>query len=314
MIWWIALGWLSCSAVVIFGERLAAKHDKGIVSRDDGAVQAALTFGIVALISPALLAIILVMIVRAGPLQVLRIARGLPIDPFKRPEKEWLTQDPGGFAYDLIRRREVKDQRLKSEKVSEWPGWRTETTPDAMILDVTSKHHALRDAGLDETQVFARIDAHRFDKGEGQIPSPCDLVDYVTYRLGIEDPGYLDLGMPFIREQIALCEKYIQHRAHERVDYDWPPQTWLREKIDLLQFERSGTGIDSMAEGSPAQLTRSQGRVRKDLLDLKFLMLPGDELWTFSSLQEYWAGLAGRAGIALVRAGRSIGHVITSMN
>lgn len=312
MIWWIALGWLSCSAVVIFGERLAAKHDKGIVSRDDGAVQAALTFGTVALIAPALLAIILVMVIRAGPLQVLRIARGLPIDPFKRPEEEWLAQGPDGFAYDLVRRREVKDQRLKSEKVSEWPGWRTETTPDAMILDVISKHHALKDAGLDDSQIFARIDAHRFDKGEGQIPSPCDLGSYITYRLGIEDPGYLDLGSGFIREQIVLCEKYIRHRAHKRVS--WPPQTWLRDKIDLLQFERSGTGIDPMAEGSPAALTRGGDRIRKDLLDLKFLMLPSDELWTFSSPPDYWAGLAGRAGIALVRAGRSIGHVITSKN
>ena len=312
MFWWITVGWLSCSAVVIVGERLLVRHGKGTLGRYDGAAGAAMAYGFLALIAPALLVIFLVMVIRAGPLQALRIAAGLPIDPFKRPEKEWLAQDSGGFAYDLLRRREVKDQRLKGEKVSEWPGWRTETTPDAMILDVVSKLHALKDAGLDDSEIFARIDAHRFDRGEGQIPSPCDLMSYVAYRLGIEDPGYLELGSGFIREQIALCEKYIRYRAQERVD--WPPQTWLREKIDLLQFERGGTGIDPMAEGSPAALTRGGERVRKDLLDLKFLMLPGDELWTFSSPPEYWAGLAGRAGIALLRAGRPVGHVITSKN
>ncbi len=314
MLWWIAFGWLSCSAVVIIGERLLARHDKGVVERGDDTAKALLTFGILALIAPALLVIILAMAIPAGPAKVFRIARGLPIDPFSRPEKEWLAQSPGIFAYDLLCRRAMADQRLKGERISEWPGWRTEMTPDAMILDVVSKHHALKSAGLNDSQIFARIDAHRFDEGEGQIPTSCDLEGYVSYRLGIEDPGYLDLGADFIRAQIAFCEKYVRHRAEERADHDWPPQTWLRKKIDLLHFERTGTGIDPIAEGSPAALTRGGDRVRRDLLDLKFLMLPGDELWTFSSPPEDWANLGGRAGIALVRAGRSIGHVITSMN
>lgn len=314
MIWWIALGWLSCSAAIILWERLLAWHGKGVVEQGDGVAKASLAFSILALIAPAMLAIVLVMIIRVGPTQVFRVARGLPIDPFSRPAKEWLKESPGGFAFDLIRRRALTDQRLKHEKISEWPGWRIGTTPDEMILDVVSKHHALKCGALDDSQIFARIDAHRFDKGEGQIPSRCDLERYVIYRLGIEDPGYLDLGATFVREQIALCERYVRHRARERINENWPPQSWLREKIDLLQFERSGTGIDPIVEGYPAALTHGRYRVRKDLLDLKFLMLPGDELWTFSSPPAYWADLGGRAGIALVRGGRSIGHIITSMN
>jgi hypothetical protein len=39
-----------------------------------------------------------------------------------------------------------------------------------------------------------------------------------------------------------------------------------------------------------------------------------DELWRFSSPPDYWEHLAGRAGVALIRDGRSIAHVITLMN
>jgi hypothetical protein len=40
----------------------------------------------------------------------------------------------------------------------------------------------------------------------------------------------------------------------------------------------------------------------------------GDELWEFSSPLEEWRFFAGRAGIALVRDGRSIACVVTRLN
>ena len=49
-------------------------------------------------------------------------------------------------------------------------------------------------------------------------------------------------------------------------------------------------------------------------MDLKFLMLPEDELWTFSSPPEHWAKLVGRSGVVLLRNARPIGHVITALN
>ncbi len=314
MWWWAIGGWLGCSAVVVVGERIMARHGAGVLERGEQFATSAAAYALIVLFAPAMLATILAMAILAGPLQVLRLIRGQPIDPFRRPEKEWLRQDPGGFAHDLVRRRQVKDPRLKGVDFGKWMPWQTSATADAMILDVVSKYRALKAAGVDDASIWSRIEAHRFDKGEGHIPSPCDLAAYVDYRLGLEDPGYLDIGVNFVREQIAFCERYVLHRAREREDREWPPQAWLRQQIDLLQFERWGSGIDPMAEGAPAALTLGGGRVRKDLLDLKFLMLPGDEIWTFSSPQEYWAGLAGRAGIVLLRAGRPVSHVVTSMN
>ena len=43
-------------------------------------------------------------------------------------------------------------------------------------------------------------------------------------------------------------------------------------------------------------------------------MTDGDELWEFSSPAEYWENLAGREGVALVRDGRPIAHVVALMN
>jgi hypothetical protein len=43
-------------------------------------------------------------------------------------------------------------------------------------------------------------------------------------------------------------------------------------------------------------------------------MQPGDELWEFCSPPETWADEGGRAGYVLMRAGRVIEVVLTSIN
>lgn len=47
---------------------------------------------------------------------------------------------------------------------------------------------------------------------------------------------------------------------------------------------------------------------------IKLQMQPGDELYKFRSPPETWAIMAGRAGIALVRDGKVIEMLITSLN
>jgi hypothetical protein len=43
-------------------------------------------------------------------------------------------------------------------------------------------------------------------------------------------------------------------------------------------------------------------------------MRPGDELREFCSSQESWDALAGRMGIALIRAGKEVASIDTMMN
>lgn len=43
-------------------------------------------------------------------------------------------------------------------------------------------------------------------------------------------------------------------------------------------------------------------------------MQEGDELWIFSTSDESWKHLAGRAGISLVRDGQVVSSMVTKMN
>jgi hypothetical protein len=43
-------------------------------------------------------------------------------------------------------------------------------------------------------------------------------------------------------------------------------------------------------------------------------MLPGDELWRFSSPKETWANFMGRSGYSIVRKGTIVRSLVTMMN
>jgi hypothetical protein len=80
-----------------------------------------------------------------------------------------------------------------------------------------------------------------------------------------------------------------------------PPVEWLIRRIDVDEFEKD--------------IDKWDGRWRDySWRPFKARMTDRDELWEFSSPGEYWERLAGRAGVALVRDGRSIAHLVTEMN
>ena len=72
----------------------------------------------------------------------------------------------------------------------------------------------------------------------------------------------------------------------------FPPIEWLIRRIDVAEIEKHPRWERAF----------------------KARMTDRDELWEFDSPAEYWEGLAGREGVALVRDGRPIAHVVTVMN
>jgi hypothetical protein len=81
----------------------------------------------------------------------------------------------------------------------------------------------------------------------------------------------------------------------------FPPVEWLIRRIDVDEVEKD--------------IEKWDGRWRDySWRPFKAQMTDGDELWEFSSPAEYWENLAGREGVALVRDGRPIAHVVTLMN
>ena len=247
-------------------------------------------------------------------------------DPFEAPESEWITQETDMFLSNLVHRRQSVDSRLADENVGEWLLWEFLETPEAMILDVVTKWYLLRIAHVAESDIWKKLQSHRdeeirrHDAREVPLPTPIDLDAYIEYRLGVEDPAYLTLDSRFIKEQINFCRRYAEYQS----EHGWqPPKEWLGEKISVHDFDSGNFGANfptlpdeptlSFA-GSITQYFLGSEHLQPKLRDLRFLMLPGDEFWAFNSPSEYWQKLRGRAGIALVRNGNPVGHVVLVMN
>jgi len=60
-----------------------------------------------------------------------------------------------------------------------------------------------------------------------------------------------------------------------------------------------------------AELDGEWGLLQAEWNDLKTQIQPADELWEFQSPQEYCDRLAGSMGVALVRGGQIVCHIVT---
>ena len=310
---WFLVGWLTAALAIAILERIRSLHDAGLLDPDNNSDKY-LAYVLFLLFSPMAILAVLIFALIKGPRRAWKIASGIPTDPFREPEEQWLNQEPDRFVDDLVLRRMLHDARRKSTDLVNKNVCAFERTKDAMILDVVIKYYSLKNGGLKDALIWERLETHRAEHGEEVLPVNCDLGAYIDYRLTLEDPPYLEIGQTFIADQKTLCEKYAVYRMGQTKDNPWPPKAWLRNPISLAQFERVGHGIDPMAEGSPAMLMSGNKHIRSGLNDLKTLMLPGDELWSFSSPPDMWEGLIGRAGIVLMRDGHPVANVVTQKN
>ena len=92
------------------------------------------------------------------------------------------------------------------------------------------------------------------------------------------------------------------------------PKAWLDKKVTIAEAEAEHPGImDERVQRFP-DAAKPFGFKSGQWEAIKAAMQPGDELWTFVSPAESWQNLAGRAGIALVRAGTTIAVLLGAMN
>lgn len=92
------------------------------------------------------------------------------------------------------------------------------------------------------------------------------------------------------------------------------PKEWLQEKLSVADAEAAHPGITDDRVTRFPDAGRPFGFQHGEWEELKAAMLPGDELWAFSSPAESWKHLAGRAGFAVVRDGVPIQVIVTVMN
>jgi len=92
------------------------------------------------------------------------------------------------------------------------------------------------------------------------------------------------------------------------------PKEWLQEKLSVADAEAARPGINDDRATCFPEAGRPFGFQHRQWENFKAAMLPGDELWAFSSPADSWEHLAGRAGFAVVRDGVPINITVTVMN
>ena len=84
----------------------------------------------------------------------------------------------------------------------------------------------------------------------------------------------------------------------------------LKKRYSVEEAEAENMVSDPRLGDSPVPF----GFRNTEWCELVVKMQDGDQLWTFSTSDESWENLAGRAGIALIRNGEIIDSIVTEMN
>jgi hypothetical protein len=85
---------------------------------------------------------------------------------------------------------------------------------------------------------------------------------------------------------------------------------WFTKRLTVDEAEAAHAVTDDRLGPDPIPF----GFLNDRWQELLAQMQPGDELWQFNSPKENWQGLAGRAGISLVRDGKVIDSLVTCMS
>ena len=228
---------------------------------------------------------------------------------------------PEGALCRLIALRRLLDGRLLGREAPEhWPMWMLWETTEAAMLGIIEQYYWLCDGGLTAQAALQKIDAAQPGAAASGLESNSSLRSYIAARLTTDDPGFVALGTDLLNEAIEIAETWsIAKITRTKAERPYPPSEWLKARVDAsdieaeaaLPFKDGGLVMvtDGVMEtpGTTVPIDRKWHRIA-------LRMVPGDELWTFSSPPEYWQGLAGRMGVALIRKGHPIGHINTMMN
>jgi hypothetical protein len=155
-----------------------------------------------------------------------------------------------------------------------------------------------------------------------------ELMDYLACFIAERgySPSYEEIGAHFQYRSLSTVHEHIRNlaargllrvggkraRSIEILRTDdrarayasvFPPPEWLRERC-------CDYPVPPVAAPEAGCLAATRA-YRERWSALRGEMVPGDELWTFRAPDPGWACSAGRAGYALVRAGRVVDGVVT---
>ena len=112
---------------------------------------------------------------------------------------------------------------------------------------------------------------------------------------------------------LVLLEEWDLERTRRRLR-EGPVRTdWV-----VIDHQVPTTWVTRKVANSAGEYDWEKGRYKPaehpGIQELLNLMVPGDELWKFSSSRESWSNLCGRAGYVVLRNGEQVAHLTTVMN
>ncbi|MEX2164012.1 MAG: hypothetical protein WD823_07190 [Sulfuricaulis sp.] len=81
--------------------------------------------------------------------------------------------------------------------------------PESGIATIVETFATLKKHGVPESEIFARIEAHRSSIGSGRIPNPLSLESYIRYRIDIEHNHGAPISEEFLAEAIRVCRQHF---------------------------------------------------------------------------------------------------------
>lgn len=303
---WLALGLFTVAAIEIAARR---SRTDGPLSQDSIAASIGLTLAL-AIIAPAMAIYVLALspkILWEGRLP------GVDIDWWptrvRRAYRRDCIASEGELSRpeilcDMIDVRKSNDERLRGEEPWKWWWQRSvlAASPEAVILDDISNFHWLLDGGFSEKEAARHLQS--LDGPVDQSAEVTTLRTLIERKLSIADPAYLDLDPDVLTKSLSLASTWARARIdRSKSSPPYPPSEWLGSVI------QHGDALPPLFKDMPPPVVQdTQWR------HLKAHMTDSDELRLFCSSGESWSKLTGRSGVALVRNGRAIAHVVTIMN
>lgn len=210
----------------------------------------------------------------------------------------------------MIDQRRRLDKTIKHEKrASQWPSNKVLTTPESLITNVVEFCEFLKNDGHSEEESIRKIAAF----SNQVLPQEnLNIVSYLKLRLEASDPSYLVLGHDLLDGAVAIAVAYARKAIEKRQsEMPFPPVGWLGEKISHDKVSTYRNKIHARSLDGKDEVIETPVPQSRDWIRFQLRIKPDDEIRSFSGSLIPGHGLSYRTGIALVRKGVPIEHIIT---
>lgn len=85
---------------------------------------------------------------------------------------------------------------------------------------------------------------------------------------------------------------------------------WIKKRVSKEEAEKNHMVLSKALDPSPVPFGFQNAEWNKLVSQMK----EGDELWEYASAPDTWKKLSGRAGILLIRDGKTVDGLVTRMS